>query len=91
MIIQYVTFRNITLGRCELKFFYEALRKNKSGWSFILCKSYTSWEVSKYGVFPGLYSVCIQENTDQKKLKTDPWKINNMKYVKICIHENKST
>ena len=47
-------------------------------------KSYTAWKVSKYGVFAGpyfpvfglnteiyseMYSVRIQENTDQKKLR----------------------
>ena len=30
--------------------------------------NFTAWKASKYGVFSGLYSVRIQENTDQKKL-----------------------
>ena len=31
--------------------------------------AFTAWKASKYGVFSGLYSVRMRENTDQKKLR----------------------
>ena len=37
--------------------------------SLINADDYTARKVSKYGVFSGPYSVRIQENTDQKKLR----------------------
>ena len=37
--------------------------------TLLIIQLYTVWKESKYGVFSGPYSVLIQENTDQKKLR----------------------
>ena len=50
-----------------LQFFHENMKH-----LYVTCSSENSgtvWNVSKYGVFSGPYSVRMQENTDQKKLR----------------------